>query len=524
MGEHSRAAGYTTLKALEIAGTISPLPDGSFAVRFDEVRPKDAANLDGGTQRGISVEGSMRDDGLELVLTRINLADWPASVVPTPIRPFYTDLNLDGSVTRTRMTYSRVPTSAGNAPPLDVSMDVADVSLSLPGVPERATVGTADGRLPSDAGPQRLMRMTGVRGTLQFLSTGGGPGGNAPRFLAQLAGELEDLPYRVKGVYEGVSADAPFEVTFNTDNFNLGKDPRVIRFAPPVVIRRLANFGFPTMTVDAEFTVRRGAADAKGAPSPLELFGRLDLRDGTAAFHRFPYEFSNLRGSVRFSDREIAFDDITGSSPAGATVKARGIIAPPDEDPKVEVFVQARNVPLDDTLRTAMGPERGQLLDAIMNRPAYDALVSAGLITRTPAGETSIPFFEMGGRADVDVLVTRELGETEIWDDTVDVRIAEAGVLPERFHYPLLARGVHVRIRDGLASILTGEFTGLLGGDATIRGSLDVRKLMPGERHVAPELEIFAKNVPIDERLIRAIPRSRRAGRSGLRRRPCSPR
>jgi hypothetical protein len=183
-----------------------------------------------------------------------------------------------------------------------------------------------------------------------------------------LNGQIENLPYEVMFAMQGTSATSPWTLSLTARDVLVHEQPQILKFAPGVARRRIREFSDPKGRVDAKVDIVRTAADA-----PLRVVGSIDLKGLTAAFHKFPYPFRNLRGTVTFDESEVRFHNIRGEGDKGSTVVANGYIRPPTDDAEVRVEVRALGMPIDQTLRDAM-EARGQeqVLDELFNVPAYE--------------------------------------------------------------------------------------------------------------------------------------------------------
>ncbi|MBY0112703.1 MAG: hypothetical protein K2Y21_07770 [Phycisphaerales bacterium] len=500
----------TILKSMEVRGDVSPIDDDSFSINFQEVRrskEKPDAEL-----RGMAVGGRLKPDGVELLLQNVSLSDWPLESVPTSVRSLFADLQLTGDISRTRLQYAfQAPlgNAANDAPGVAATLELSNVGVSLPGVYERPGL-TAPAKTE---GPARLMRVQADKGTLTFASG---------RTDVTFSGSVEGIPYSVNATYKGTRADSPFEARFSLGEFDLKRDSPVLRFANDLVQERLTDFGNPEGTVKADIIVSRAAG------ADVKTRGEVRLTNGSAAFHRFPYRFYNLRGLVRFNDDEVIIHRLEGESPSGGWIAAEGRIAPPIADAEVIVKVKAQGIPMDQTLYDALGPQRSRLVERIFHKDSYDRLVARGDISipltgddndhKQPAPDEPLadtpPAFSLGGTASIGVEVKRELGPANNWFDTVTVDLANAGMLVDRFPYPMRAANLRAVITDGIVKIDRAKFLGLKGGEITVSADVDARRLPEGTPTPEPTIHVEAVAVPIDRALVEALPDKQVEGKS----------
>ena len=505
LGEH-QGPSYTPLRETRFDGSVIPTPEpgtDAYALAFAE--SSGAGPTD---RRGLGLTGRIGPDGLSFNLDRLLLSDWGPEHVPAAYREVFALMDIRGAVPRAGLTLA----PDGRA---ELRVELDGVELNLP--------FDATGRA---ADPARLVRMRGVTGVITVSDRGA---------EATLTGSLGDLPYLVSLRYGGAGGDAPFECTLTSTGFELAKNPEILPFAPGIVARRLGSFSNPTGIVDADVTVRRGPP-VNGSPAPITLAGEVRLRDGVAAFDGFPYIFKHLDAHATFDEERITIHAVTGRADSGAMLHATGWIAPPVSGAAVQLDIQVKGVPVDEELRRAMGPGRRTIVDALFSAARHEELLARGLVRPTVRVEAEhrerealaaslpglagdareranarlasldaaalIPAFDFGANADVDIRITREVGEEAEYFTGVLVRMARAGVVPEAFPLPIEARDVALRIENGRADVLRGEFRGIRGGTADVRAGAD---LTPGDTLV-PELAIRASDLPVDELLLHALP------------------
>lgn len=481
LGEHTES-GYRWLKRIAIDGEISPAPTpqgGGYAVRLEERQPSGPA-----AAAPFALEGRINDAGLTLILKGVDMKDWPPSAVPTAIRPRWEQLDLRGRLSDVRFTHS----FAAGSPIVQATLDGVALNLPLPaeGAPETGEAVTVSSG--------SFLRVHGTSGTLRL---------SAERIVADLTGSIEDLPYRINMQWRGVDVDAPFECVLTSTGFELGKDPRVLRYAPQTVRERLGQFSNPTGVVDTKVVFRRGEP-VGGVAAEIKLEGELAFRDVVSSFADFPYEFRGITGRVRFDADSFSIHDLEGTAPSGATIRATVHVAPLTDDAGVDVEVEVRGVPLlDPELRAGLGPERAFLIDEIISAEAFEGLRNRGVLRR-PGGAGSAPAFEPGGVLDLSIFVRRLFGERAEWSESIVATIREPRFLPRRFPIPLLAREASLRIQDDQIDIEAGLFQTPTGGMIELAGRMDLAALSKGDEF-APDLSLVASDLPADALLTEAV-------------------
>lgn len=509
LGEHHGAA-YRALRRIDVDGSVtrdSSKPDEWLVVLR---QLPDASGVS-----PLNIQGRIAQDGLSLTLAGLALAEWNVDWVPAPLRESFRQLDLKGRVGATTFTY----THDGD---VRARVQLDDVALNLPveTQPEEDQEGHKLPLPPEQIG--RRLRLEEVRGTLEII------GGE---LIGDFTGKIDELPYHVKLSYGGASADAPFTLELRCSGFEMRSRPQVLRFAPGVAQRRFAQFSYPTGTLDATVIVRR-PAPVDGKASDLSVSGDIVMRDGTASFERFPYLFEGMSGHWRFDENQLEIVDLTGVAKSGARVVAYGRISPLTDEAGADIQVEISNLPIDDELEKALG-KRKRILDALFNKDRYRELLAAGLVLTpdahdqlaasvralearaNPADAPEVqrlrtrlqaPVFSLGGLVRVLVEVQREPGPGGDWTDTITIRLPETGILPERFPLPLIARGASIIKKDEMATVTGGIYSGLRGGSATVTAGVDLAKVDDPKVPFVPDIQLAAKDLPVDDLLVHAVP------------------
>lgn len=472
IGEHTGDR-YTLLGRWNVVGDVDHA-DASGVSAFSFAAIPARAAVGGDPSGSLSLSGTVGPDGVRGRLDGLRLEDWPASIVPSRLREMYARLAMTGRLLPTAFAID----DTGR---VSVRMTLDGVDLNLP-FNERYDLG----------GEGELLRMRRTRGTIEFGTDG---------LSADLSGLIDELRYDVELSYRGLTSDSPFDARLAT-RFRMDDRFRPRRFLPQKAIEKLDMFDSPSADVDAAVRVAR--ATEGGA---VTVDGSARIANGRASYRKFRYPFHDLRGTVRFTQDSLVIDGIEGRGPSGATLHATGAFDGLGEDARVVIDVEVRGAPVDEHLTAALTRGRRQLVEALFHPERYRDLVADGLI-RTPdgAGAAGAPLFDFGGAADVDLRLERvpERPEDDRWTRTTTVRIDRAGLVPEHFPLPIVAHGIELRITDDDLSLTGGRYEGLTGGEARVEAAVDQRGRESGES--LPIVEITARGIPIDARLLAAIP------------------
>nr|HRJ48984.1 hypothetical protein [Phycisphaerales bacterium] len=488
-GEGSRDT-YTVLKHVDVSGLLTPgssRKDGSVEFTIRE----ETTSISAGEKRPIKIAGTMRGGGGSLELSGIDLRQWPASNWPSRIRPVVEMLDIKGEIGRTNLTYSTG--GVGAAAGIHASMELIDVAVNLPVTEDAREAWSAE---------KPLLRMSGVNGLIELTDSS---------IQASISGDVEEVPYRVRLLYEGTSADSPFRCEVHTSDFKVERGLRILRFVPPIVRERLADFSWPTGRITSTVVITRSArpegdGDA-GTPAGLRISGEMEISDAVSAFARFPYEFQDLTGKVRFSDERIDLLDIRGRSATGAVLRASGFIEPPTADSHCVIDVHVDDLRIDEAVLSALSVRRKGIAPVIFNREQHSRLVAAGLIAR-PGDQHApapTPRFGLDGLANVHTRVIRPAGPDTEWQEETAIDFDSISILPEWFPLPMVARGVEVRIGDDTMTVRGGEYIPVTGGRATADARVDYDIIINPETKGSPELTVRAEGVPANRLLHYAI-------------------
>ncbi|MCC6429070.1 MAG: hypothetical protein IT435_19905 [Phycisphaerales bacterium] len=482
VGEHAGNASrdpFTLLKRIDVHGQLSPSTareDGSFELVLTP--DADAPASPSSPVEPVRITGAVQGSDLSLALTGLSLKDWPPSAMPSRIRRVAQMLDLEGAIGPATISYS--PPSPGSPAGLRATADLIDVSVNLP--------ITDDGQLAQSADAP-LIRMLHVNGPIELSESG---------ITAKLVGSIEEVPYRVDLKYQGSEPDSPFVCLVKTENFRMEKDLRILRFVPPLVRERLADFSWPTGLVASEVTVSRGEP-VNGKAADLSVVGEMEVKEAVSAFKRFPYEFRNLSGRVKFTDTRIDILDIKGRSPAGATIRASGFIEPPTGDAHCVIDVYVQNMPVDADVIRAMAVRRKGIVPVLFNEDHYNRLLANGLIHRPgePATQPGALPFALDGMAQVHTRVTRPAGPDTEWLEETSIHFDSLTILPEWFPLPMIATDVQVEVmKDNTMTIRGGEYRPIVGGAGTASADVDYRLIIDPARDGSPELTVNAKDIP----------------------------
>ncbi len=511
IGEHD-SQDYRVLKRLRVSGqSFAPDAQGISSFEFVALPVEPSLSEPNAQVRGtLALSGTVSDAGVQGTLDGFRLEDWPASIVPSSSRPIYERLGLAGELATTRFSLA----SDGE---LTIELTLDGVGLNLPFDDEYSMVGDGE-----------LLRMRDTRGTIRFGTEG---------VNAELSGMVDELGYRVDIDYGGLSTDSPFACSIRTD-FTISDEFRPRKFLPESVIAKLDRFTDLKLDVDATLNITRGSPADGGE---IDISGNAKISNGTARYKKFPYPFSQLSGVIRFDSDQLVVERIEGLGPTGAELVSTGLFAPLGEHSVVKLNLDIKGLAIDDSLRAAMSNSQRKLVDSLFSESKYSAIIEDGLLLtaedrrsleesrrliarelraadeiRRPVlaqelasieAMLEVPGFDFGGNADISVVLRRhpERASDNRWTTETDVLLDHAGLVPKHFPLPIVANEVRIFIDDDHVELTGGQYTGLSGGWATVDVFLDLTEQESGIKPL-PVIGVKVRDIPIDQRLIAAIP------------------
>ncbi|MCE2924368.1 MAG: hypothetical protein LW822_02745 [Phycisphaeraceae bacterium] len=515
LGEFA-AQNLTTLASLNAHGWISPLPQPDQYMLT--LRAEDP--LGGNTP--ITVNGTLDLARAEGVIDAgsLQLARWGPERVPSIMRDVWEILRLRGQIARMQLRFGRV---LG----VQTTLTLNDVSLNVP-VPagRREITGS------------RNPRMDGVTGTLCITTAGPGKG-----LQADLTGSFEDLPARVRINSQGLDLNSAYQATITAEHLKLEKDPRILWFAPAIVLANFERFSGPTAVIDARIQINRPRPETNGTPADTSIGGTIIFRQGVAAFDQFPYTISDLAGAITFDEDKVSILGITGRGPTGARLFAEGTLAPPTSDARLEINVTCTDVPMDDYLIDAIKRSKAAALaDAIFSKPIYNRLLNEGLIRNQEATERytqelhsldaqltasdqppdgnaltrradlarrlAAPAIDFGGTIDaISVRIRSDFGLEQPTRQEILVGFAGATIISKFFPLPARADHLALRITDTAAEIKGNGLQGPEGGLIDLDARVDIRREpSTGQWTYDPNVAASFHALPVSPLLIQAIP------------------
>ena len=478
LAEHAKATGESrTLKELHLSGSFMPIDPKRpiYSIRFAETGQT--------REKALLLDGRINLDSSAAQLKLFNLAfdAWKPESIPTAYREQWRKLNVQGRISSAAMSYDK-----DNGATVEVTLDNVSMNALIP----------AEGATP---GEMKDLGLQGVSGTVGFSRKG---------LNATLTGKVEGQSgiSIVRLTTQGTDIDAALSCEIIAQKIDVTKETELLPYIPARVKEYFRAFSGPTGELDARVLISRGVP-VNGKPAEVQVSGgRITLRHGQAAFHKFPYPFLEISAEFEFDDHSLRIVKLEGRGPSGAMLRADGLIAPLTDEAMVDVNVHAEHVPVDSHLLDAMPKDRRRVLENVFSRPEYERLLADKLIRGPGAApvENGPPEFALAGECSVDVHVHTPQGKNTPWSTIIDVAFEKTGLLVDPFPLPVVATGVKLHITDDDAKLISGTFKPLSGG--TMDLSAYVTFFTGDKRETRPDVRIAARDVPVDALLLHALP------------------
>lgn len=490
------------VSTLQLEGQFTPDASGLYRFRVQSR---------GGAERAFpSAEGWLKSDGsaVGLTVSDVDFVDEIKSILPAEVRRFWDAHQLSGRLDQLTLDLFRKPNGQAG---YRVQTDLSDVSLSIPpttwmGPQDRKQVQQwqdAFGRLASPAlgGSVMAGRIVGAMTpeALRLKDVDARFTFTDERItIDRLQARVDDNALEFSGHIDGYAADAAAELHVRTpagQRIVLNTAPGSIGAMPWPVQEIYYRFR-PIGSADLWLDVTRAA----GAPRPT-LAGEMNVINGTFTFDRMPYPVERASGKFRFGNDPVTRREmleivgVTGHGPLSgpngeATLSVNGTISPLDESAGADIHVTGRNVQAERKLIEALPPLTQK---AVLN---FDVEKTGRL-----------PTFRGGFACDVQ----RGIGVGQPWLITTKLDLLDGSGVFKGFPYPLKNVSGSLRIYDDHVDVTSVRMPAG-GGTAELGGTINWTRRNPktDEPLIQTDLQVKARNVPIDDALRNALPPGRR--------------
>jgi hypothetical protein len=218
---------------------------------------------------------------------------------------------------------------------------VESITLKTSGNSKRLAESQIDGKLVckdisvcDSEFPYRLDHLTGA---LEFTES--------TVRANRLLGRHGPVEVCIDGSTKGLGADCQYRYQITSRNMVL--DQALYAALSPEQ-RRLWDTFKPTGKVSVDHRM------ARTSPTSRHSSLSVDLNDVTAAFQGFPYPLAGLTGNLFFEGESVALSNVV-SRAGGREIRVNGRVAERAAGkPQYYIFVEAKDIPLDATLRNAL--------------------------------------------------------------------------------------------------------------------------------------------------------------------------
>jgi len=499
---------FKTIEAMRLEGELRENPDQDRLYDF-ELRQYDASARIDATLAG-SLDTAA--PALSLTLDGFRIDQAHRQLVPAGFRELWDQLQPAGQLPK--LTIRMDASDDGRLRLDEAVLELDHVSITPPykalgrvpeTLPDEADVGSDPAEAPTLYNP----RMTEVSGRFVVRR-------ESVR-LENLTGFIEGVRYYASGKW-GFAADSPGMITVSTDPFTLDENPRFLASLPMVGVKIFNRFRpSGTFQVSTQFVRESG--------QPLAVAGLVKLLGAQAAYHKFPFPISNLRGVIAFDRDAVRLESLTGDGPNGGTLALNGEIGPLSDGAAVRIVVEGRAIPFDEHVMGAFSDKRRQGVELFFDPGMYGTLVGEGVIRSAadhlgavaPAPPDSAqdprddppelaaappPIFDLGGMVNVDVLINRPLGADQKYQVTTSIDAAGVGALFRHWPYPLIGQSGRIVVGPGGIEINEVVLRSPTGGVGTLDGKL----AQDGkDAPLIPDLTLRDADVPIDPLLLHSI-------------------
>ena len=494
---------HTSVGTMTLEGQLTPDKDNLYRFRLQSR----------GTSNGVGplADGWLTFGGqqMNVTLKDIEFVQDLKTVLPAVVRQFWEDHELAGRIGETRIAWLRKPDGKSG---FKVETDLDGVKMAFRPTEwmttqERHRFDRTKKILQLLQSP--LLGSSRIAGLVEQLIT---PSTvtldevdgtfvftdeqiNVDNLVARVENNRFKLSAHVTGYNAGAAAKLRIE-SLSTENIYIPDSPRYISAMPwPVreIYYRFRPQGASSFWLEME---------RDPTSEHPKLSGELSILEGRFIFDRFPYPVERAHGKIAFgtdpaTGREMMkILSIQGNGPIGsinekATLNVSGTITPLDDEAGADIVVRGIGWQSERLLIESLPPLTKKTVKSL--DPEHTGL---------------LPTFA----GDMVVTIHRPIGIAKPWTITTDIDLKNATGKIKAFPYPLENVTAKLSVHDDFIDIINATAR-RAGGEATISGRIDWSKHYPNSTEVLiqPNLKITARNVPIDDALLNALPPARRS-------------
>ncbi len=313
--------------------------------------------------------------------------------------------------------------------------------------------------------------------------------------VEEFHGRIGNVTYEIAGVLNGLSRNSPFEMRVQLNPFVIPENPEELDKFPAIVQKYYARLK-PSGTFSARLNLQRKAVGA-----PIDYEGSVRISNAKITYADFAYPIQNVYGDIIFSNAQARIEKMTGTGLSGAKLQISGYFRPPGDGAEVELNIIGSDIPLDDHLRGAFGPQTLGIYDMVRERSVLASLIDKKII---PAGPDGKPVFTLDGKGNMVTRVRREFGERSEYKTTVTINAKGAKALFKYWPYPVeLTDGVII-VSPPVVSLNNVKFISPTGATGVING--DISGGTGPNDPLKPNLTVHVEKMPIEPMFLASIP------------------
>ncbi len=294
--------------------------------------------------------------------------------------------------------------------------------------------------------------------------------------IDKVTGKFNGADCIIDGVYKGYSKDfrkTSFQINIQARNLICPDytDPKqypTIEYKFPWKLRCFFHDFKPKGKVDFDLNITKQA----GSDDNFLLNGVISPKNTSAEYFRFPYRVNNITGKIKIINNSFKLVGLKGTSDGG-TVALDGFISEPSKFSAVDIKIHTQNSPLNKKLFAALPSQYKKIWK----------------------------MFNPSGKGNAEIILHRDAGVGKKWKREITFNLTNAAACYEKFRYPInkLTGTMHFSNDNLQLKNLVGQ-----NGNAELTINGNVRKINTNKPVV--KVKISAKNVPIDDKLISALP------------------
>ena len=301
------------------------------------------------------------------------------TLLPLSMRKWNDRMDLKGAVQKIDIQWE-----IGESPSVEVALH--DVELTVPpqlGLGDFWSRYRNQGFIPSPDPPRMFVsngRIILQGDLLSFRDLHG-------RFTSDTEESLAEIPFTFDMTIRDLATTAmlegdnwvdeigrlPFTLNLRTDAFTLGESAGESMQAdlPRIVAQILSMFRVLSCTVDTDIRAERGSP-VDGVAAPIEFDGRLSIKDASGAYEGFPYPLEHLDAHIEFDTTTVYVRAINADGAGDSKIRLSGEVVPLGDGSRVDMMLNASNLPLDSALVGAMPISTQQTMRSLFRRHGAD--------------------------------------------------------------------------------------------------------------------------------------------------------